>query len=222
MQMSDGANSAATNGKATELRPLQGLGVDNAPAAAAMSADCSTPAAASPQIHTIPGTVTIELAVADQLQGIDTRTLKAMLKILQVQGLAKAPCLAKQQAIAARMLQHDITFSQVEDALSGKELMDGDNEQEIVADMDDLSRGIYERQKRNIARLSELTRVSASVKKSSRNGSCEVVWANNPAAPKISSCEGATVVSADRRNPAFSIAHSLTPNDGSDGVAVTT
>jgi hypothetical protein len=64
----------------------------------------------------------------DQLQGIYTRALKAKLKILQVQGLADAPYLARQQAIAARMMQHGITFSQVEDALSGKELMDGANE----------------------------------------------------------------------------------------------
>jgi hypothetical protein len=101
------------------------------------------------------------------------------------------------------MMQHGITFSQVEDDLSGEELMDGANEQEIVADMDDLSRSIYERQKGNITRLSELTRVSASVKKSSRNGNCEVVWANNAAAPKISSCKVGTVVSADRKNPGF-------------------
>jgi hypothetical protein len=95
MQMADGANSATTNGEAAEIWPLQGLGADNAPAAEAMSADCSTPAAASPQIRTIPGTVTIEFFVADQPQGIDTRTLKTMLKILQVQGLANAPYLAK-------------------------------------------------------------------------------------------------------------------------------
>jgi hypothetical protein len=145
--MADGANSATTNGEEAELWPLQGLGANNAPVEASMSADCSTPAAASPQIRTIPGTVTIEFVVADQLQGIDTRTLKSMLNILQVQGLANAPYLAKQQAIAARMIQHGIKFSQVEDALSGNELMDGANEQEIVADMDDLSRGIYERQK---------------------------------------------------------------------------
>jgi hypothetical protein len=178
---------------------MQPLPRDNAPGAAsataAMGAESPSSAASlafgvAPAADTaastpIPQCRALSETVASlALLGLDTLTLKAGIKLFNVQGLANAPSQAKLIAVATRMLQYGFSVTQLSDALTAKELMEDEADTEIVADMSDDDRERYTRQKRLLSRLSKLPRVSASYRKQ-RNGACEVIWGKGTGAPQL-------------------------------------
>ena len=139
-----------------------------ASATAAMGAECSSsaaatgtgcpssaaalefivaPAAGSAATAPIPPLRVLAETVASlALLGLDTRALKAGIKVFNVQGLSNAPSQANLIAVATRMLEYACSVTGLGDAITAKETIEDEYETEIVADMSDDDRERYTRQ----------------------------------------------------------------------------
>jgi hypothetical protein len=138
----------------------------------------------APSVQTSAAISLSDLVSSIALLCLDTRALKAAIKMFNVQGLANAPGQAKTTAVATRMPQYGFSVTDLRDAIEAKELIDDGGEVDLLADMTDEDLERCNRQKCLLARLSDLPRISASYRKAS-SGACEVLWGKGAGAPRL-------------------------------------